>query len=78
MKEELVKDFPVFFIPENIGGRFSIFTAVGLLPLAFTGINIALFLEGITEIKDNCFSKEISQNISMKLLRMTRLVKNIL
>jgi glucose-6-phosphate isomerase len=35
MKQELEKEFKVFYIPENIGGRFSVFTPVGLLPLAF-------------------------------------------
>lgn len=35
-----------FEIPKNIGGRFSVFTPVGLLPLAVSGIDILQLLEG--------------------------------
>lgn len=36
----------IIYIPENIGGRYSIFTAVGLLPLAVHGIDIREFVAG--------------------------------
>ena len=48
-------------IPENVGGRYSVFTPVGLFPLAFAGIDIDLILEGATfinnimESSDNLF-----------------------
>lgn len=67
MKEKLEEDFEVFYIPENIGGRFSVFTAVGLIPLAFSGIDIWLFLTGILNIKQQCFSKDITENSALKL-----------
>lgn len=67
MKDELEKDFSVFCIPENIWGRFSVFTAVGLLPLAFSGVDISLFLHGISDIKTSCFSSVIDENISLQL-----------
>ncbi|QGJ69641.1 Glucose-6-phosphate isomerase [Planctomycetales bacterium 10988] len=35
-----------FFIPDGVGGRFSIFTAVGLLPAALMGIDIVKLLQG--------------------------------
>ncbi len=35
-----------FVIPDNIGGRFSVLTAVGLLPIAAAGFNIDFILEG--------------------------------
>lgn len=37
----------VFTLPDNIGGRFSVFTSVSLLPLAVAGINIGEFLSGM-------------------------------
>ncbi len=37
----------IFTIPDNIGGRFSVFTAVGLLPISIAGINIVEFLSGM-------------------------------
>lgn len=38
-----------FKIPKNIGGRFSVFTPVGLLPLAVAGIDILMLLEGFMD-----------------------------
>ena len=38
-------------IPENIGGRYSLFTAVGLLPLAAAGVNVEEMIEGFKDGK---------------------------
>ena len=38
------------YIPEKIGGRYSIFTAVGLLPLAVHGIDLREFVEGAKQL----------------------------
>ena len=35
-----------FVLPDDIGGRYSVFTAVGLLPMAAAGIDIKAFMEG--------------------------------
>ncbi|MBI2634763.1 glucose-6-phosphate isomerase [Candidatus Peregrinibacteria bacterium] len=40
------ENITAFEIPENIGGRFSVFTAVGLLPAALIGINIDRLIKG--------------------------------
>ena len=40
------KGYKEFFIPNSIGGRYSVFTAVGLLPIAYAGYNIMEFLKG--------------------------------
>jgi len=68
MREELEKDFQTFYIPENIWGRFSVFTAVGLLPIAFSGVNISLFLQWITESKESLLSTNVSKNTALKLV----------
>ena len=39
-------------IPEAVGGRFSVFTAVGLLPFYFAGYNVERFLEGAYDLLD--------------------------
>lgn len=67
MKEKLEEEFEVFYIPENIGGRFSVFTAVWLLPLAFAWVDISLFLEWISEVKDSLLSSDLEKNISLQL-----------
>ena len=38
--------YETFVIPDNVGGRFSVLTAVGLLPIAVAGINIDKLMEG--------------------------------
>lgn len=40
------KDYPTFVVPDDIGGRYSVLSAVGLLPMAAVGIDISKVLEG--------------------------------
>ncbi|OHD98616.1 MAG: glucose-6-phosphate isomerase [Sulfurimonas sp. RIFCSPLOWO2_12_FULL_36_74] len=47
-----------FEIPKNVGGRFSVFSAVGLLPLAIVGIDIDELLRGAKEVHDSFFAKD--------------------
>jgi glucose-6-phosphate isomerase len=48
MLKELVdkNNYKFFEIPEQVGGRYSVLTAVGLLPIAVAGINIYDLLDG--------------------------------
>lgn len=55
-----------FVVPDDIGGRYSVFTAVGLLPLALAGVDIKALMEGAKEAY-NDFSKEsIEENDAYK------------
>ena len=47
-----------FEIPKNVGGRFSVFSAVGLLPLAIVGLDIDELLSGAKEIYESFFNKD--------------------
>ncbi|MDD2790006.1 MAG: glucose-6-phosphate isomerase [Sulfurimonas sp.] len=44
-----------FEIPKNVGGRFSVFTAVGLLPLAIVGMDIDELLAGAKDVYNSFF-----------------------
>ena len=44
--EAVKKGYQRFVVPGNIGGRYSVLTAVGLLPIAVSGINIDELLDG--------------------------------
>lgn len=44
-----------FTIPKNVGGRFSVFSPVGLVPLAIVGIDIDEILKGTKETHDSFF-----------------------
>jgi len=51
-------NLPFFKIPPNVGGRFSLFSAVGLVPLALAGVNIGNMLEGAAKVHNSFFNKE--------------------
>jgi len=44
-----------FYIPKNVGGRFSVFSKVGLVPLALMGYKIENFLEGAKLLRERFF-----------------------
>ena len=43
--------YPTFVIPDDVGGRFSVLTPVGLLPLAVAGVDIAALVRGAQEME---------------------------
>jgi glucose-6-phosphate isomerase len=47
-----------FEIPKNVGGRFSVFSTVGLVPLAIVGIDIDRLLDGCKEAYSEYFEQE--------------------
>ena len=47
-----------FEIPKDVGGRFSVFSAVGLLPLAIVGIDIDELLKGTQDVYNSFFSQQ--------------------
>ncbi|MCI9246779.1 MAG: glucose-6-phosphate isomerase [Clostridia bacterium] len=51
-----------FVIPDNIGGRYSVLTAVGLLPIATAGINIEKLLDGARFAQEKYLDKNLKYN----------------
>ena len=45
-----------FVIPDDVGGRFSVLTAVGLLPIAAAGVDIAGMMKGAQDAYVDCKS----------------------
>ncbi len=54
--------FRSFSIPERVGGRFSVFTAVGLLPLALVGVNVQALLQGAIAMSERVTEPDIMKN----------------
>lgn len=48
--------YRTYEIPDDVGGRFSVLTPVGLLPLAIAGINIRELLAGAKAMQEKCLS----------------------
>ena len=51
-----------FVVPDDIGGRFSVLTAVGLLPIAVSGADIKALMEGANAARKEYSSSKISEN----------------
>jgi len=49
-------------VPKRVGGRFSVFSPVGLFPLGFLGIDIKLLLDGAGSIINGCLVEDIFAN----------------
>ncbi len=58
--------YPLFFIPEDVGGRFSVLTPVGLVPAALIGLNIRQLLRGAKEANAGCWSRELKDNAALQ------------
>ncbi len=56
-------DLNVFHIPHNVGGRFSVLSPVGLLPLHLAGYDIDLLLNGAKAVRDQFFSENMDELI---------------
>ena len=51
-----VKGYKTYIVPDDVGGRFSVLTPVGLLPIAMAGIDIRELVKGAVEIEKLCKS----------------------
>ena len=56
--------YKTFIIPDDVGGRFSVFTAVGLLPLALVGVDIDEIIQGIKDMDEALKDTGIRNNIA--------------
>ena len=54
--------YTTFVIPENVGGRYSVLTAVGLLPIATAGINIDKLMNGARIAQDKYADSNLKYN----------------
>ena len=78
--------YETFVVPDNVGGRYSVLTAVGLLPIATAGIDIDKLMEGarIAEERYNdsnlkyneCYQYAVARNILYKLYKSTEILVN--
>lgn len=48
--------YPMYVIPDNVGGRYSVLTPVGLLPIAMTGYDIDRLLQGARDMRHICLN----------------------
>ena len=54
-----------FVVPDDVGGRYSVLTAVGLLPIAVAGIDIDLLMQGAARGRELALNTEYEKNPSL-------------
>ena len=54
--------YETFVVPDDIGGRYSVLTAVGLLPIAAAGIDIDALMQGAAAARSDLMSDDLAQN----------------
>ncbi len=55
-----------FVVPDDVGGRFSVLTAVGLLPIAVSGADIDKLMEGAASAREMAINNEFDDNDALK------------
>ena len=58
--------YETFVVPDDVGGRYSVLTAVGLLPVACAGIDISAMMQGAAAARESFSSSDISTNEAVK------------
>ena len=56
--------YKTFAIPDDVGGRFSVFSAVGLLPFALVGIDIEALMQGVKDMDLALKNTDVNNNIA--------------
>lgn len=69
------KGYTSFSIPADIGGRFSVNTAVGLLPLAVAGINIDDLMQGAKDAMSDLDNPSLEENTAYQYAVVRRLLE---
>ena len=78
--------YQTFVVPDDVGGRFSVLTAVGLLPIATAGIDIDKLMQGARNAQERyddsnlkyneCYKYAVARNILYKLYKNTEILVN--
>ena len=58
--------YETFVVPDDVGGRFSVLTAVGLLPIAASGADIDALMEGAASGRDLALNQPFAENDAMQ------------
>lgn len=67
--------YPTFSIPDDVGGRYSVLTPVGLVPIAMAGFHIKSLLKGAGLMMQRC---DVEQNIEENPAALYAIARNLL
>jgi glucose-6-phosphate isomerase len=68
--------YETFVVPDDVGGRYSVLSAVGLLPIAYAGIDIKKLVDSAAECADACKNPDLKTNPAYYYAVMRNLLYN--
>lgn len=68
------ENWETFVIPDDVGGRFSVLTAVGLLPIAASGADIDALMQGAADASDAYVSDDLEKNEAYQYAAMRNIL----
>ena len=68
--------YETFVVPDDIGGRFSVLTAVGLLPIAVAGIDIEQLMTGAKDAQEKYSNPNLAENDALKYAAIRNILYN--
>jgi len=57
--------YETFAVPDDVGGRYSVLTSVGFLPMAVAGIDIKAMMRGARAARENCLEAPYEENLAL-------------
>lgn len=58
--------YRTFHLPDNVGGRFSVLSAIGLVPAALAGMDIRKLCKGAADMTSACWKPDLETNLALK------------
>lgn len=68
--------YETYVVPDDVGGRYSVLTAVGLLPIAVAGIDIDKLMEGAQNARKHCINDTFKDNDALKYAAVRNIFYN--
>ena len=66
--------YETFVVPDDVGGRFSVLTAVGLLPIAVSGADIDKLMEGAAYSRKYCLENDFESNYALQYVALRNIL----
>ncbi len=70
------KGYETFVVPDDIGGRYSVLTAVGLLPIAVAGISIDDMMKGAADSREKYNNDSVEENDCLRYAAIRNILYN--
>ena len=67
--------YETFVVPDDVGGRFSVLTAVGLLPIAVSGADIKQLMVGAAAARQKCIENDFDDNYALQYAAIRNILR---